>query len=102
MIISVGLLISHLFLSNLGAACILEAPTFPSGIGSGGVHKAARFIARLFFSGLSERLLFFVPGYSQEVYDFGVLGPLNPYTGEVYDFWVLGPVQKGSHSHATD
>ena len=65
MIISVGLLISHLFLPNLGAACILEAPTFPSGIGSGGVHKAARFIARLFFSGLSERLLFFVPGYSQ-------------------------------------
>ena len=50
---------------ELGAAGILEAPIFPSKIGSGGAHKANRFLARLFFSGLFERLLFFVLGDSQ-------------------------------------
>ena len=50
---------------ELGAAGIFEAPIFPSKIGSGGAHKANRFLARLFFSGLFERLLFFVLGDSQ-------------------------------------
>ena len=50
---------------ELGAAGILEAPMFPSKIGSGGAHKANRFLARLFFSGLFEHLLFFVLGDSQ-------------------------------------
>ena len=50
---------------ELGAAGILEAPIFPSKIGSGGAHKANRLLARLFFSGLFERLLFFVLGDSQ-------------------------------------
>ena len=50
---------------ELGAAGILEAPMFPSKIGSGGGHKANRFLARLFFPGLFERVLFFVLGDSQ-------------------------------------
>ena len=51
---------------EFGAAGILEAPIFPSRIGSaGGADKANRFLARLFFAGLFERLLFFVPGDSQ-------------------------------------
>ena len=50
---------------ELGAAGILEAPIFPSKIGSGRAHKENRFLARLCFSGLFERLLFFVLGDSQ-------------------------------------
>ena len=50
---------------ELGAAGMLEVPIFPSKIGSGGAHKANRFSARLFFSGLFERLLFFILGDSQ-------------------------------------
>ena len=54
---------------ELGAAGILEAPMFPSKIGSRGAHKANRFLARLFFfSGLFERLLFFVLGDSQVLF----------------------------------
>ena len=45
---------------EFGAAGILEAPIFPSRTGSGGAHKANRFLARLFFW-LFERLLFFRP-----------------------------------------
>ena len=69
---------------ELGAAGILEAPIFSSKIGSGGAHEANRFLARLFFSGLFERLLFFVLGDSQA--GFRVQGLYKLYTVQVRSF----------------
>ena len=51
---------------ELGAAGILEAPIFSAKIGSGGAHKANRFLARLFFffPGSLNACFFSYPNYT--------------------------------------
>ena len=58
---------------EFGAAGILEAPIFTSRIGSGGAHKANRFLARLFFCGLFVGFRVTIPQNPSSAFKLGYM-----------------------------